>query len=62
MKQYEFKILKQGATNSVLCTAQTEEKALTAVRDAYAPEFTVISKSVAEYAPHHFFAEIDATR
>jgi len=61
MKQYEIEINKGNARNTVFCTAKSLEIALAAVRDAYAPQYTVSSNPIAERVAHYCYAEIDAS-
>jgi len=65
MRQYEFNIKKELSDsiiyNSVFCTAQTEEKALRAVRAKYEPEFIVQAVPAQSFEAHKFYCEIDAT-
>jgi hypothetical protein len=63
MNQYEFAVKsKQTGTNyTVLCTAQTEHKALAAVSDYHASAFTITAKPIAIRTAHYVYGEIDAT-
>jgi len=63
LAQYEFRITSaKGKVSSVLCTAQSVEEALRAVRGEYASEFGVHPVSTGKFAPHYFLCEIDATQ